>query len=140
MRDTLQTLLLHQQLTDDAQIFLQALRSEDFVHAKGMMTDIWQRMGLPEFQSMIRDEMPVFAKSTATFVGLIMDDGQKAVVDAFLYFSNEKWAACDLAFANIGQAWKVNRLGLREIDWSIEPFSSSQPALSSRNESLEIEG
>ena len=52
-----------------------------------------------------------------------MDDGQEAVVDAFLYFSNEKWATCDVTFAHNRDGWKVIRLSLREIDWAIEPFS-----------------
>ncbi len=140
MRDTLQTLLLHQQLTDETQIFLQALRTNDFAHAKEMMSEVWQEMSLSEFQGMIQEELPAFAKSTATFVGLIMDDGQEAVVDAFLYFSNEKWAACDVTFARNGYGWKVNRLSLRDIDWAIEPFSPTEPTLSSRSESMEIEG
>jgi len=140
MRDTLKTLLLHQKITDEVQIFLQALRTGDFSHAKGMMTAVWQEISSPEYQSMIQSELPAFAKSTATFVGLIMDDGQEAVVDAFLYFSNDKWAVCDLTFARQGRAWKVDQLGLREIDWAIEPFSSSDPLISSRSESLEFEG
>ena len=68
-----------------------------------------------------------------------MDDGQEAVVDAFLYFSNDKWAACDLNFILQEETWKVSRLGLKEIDWSIEPFSSTTKTLSSRNESLELD-
>jgi len=140
MRDTLQTLLLHKQLTDETQIFLQALRGNDFAHAKEMMSEVWQEMPLPEFQAMIQEELPVFANSAATFVGLIMDDGQEAAVDAFLYFSNEKWAACDVIFARNGDGWKVSRLGLREIDWAIEPFSPTEPTLSSRSESMEIDG
>ena len=140
MRETLQTLLLHQQLTDETQIFLQALRTNDFAHAKEMMSEVWQEMSLSEFQGMIQEELPAFAKSTATFVGLIMDDGQEAAVDAFLYFSNEKWASCDVTFARNGDGWKVSWLGLREIDWAIEPFSPVEPSLSSRSESMEIEG
>ena len=140
MRDTLQTLLLHQQLTDETQIFLQALRTNDFTHAKHMMSEVWREMSLPDFQAMIQKELPAFAKSTATFVGLIMDDGQEAVVDAFLYFSNEKWAACDVTLARNRDGWKVIRLSLREIDWAIEPFSPTEPSLSSRSESMEVEG
>ena len=140
MRDTLQTLLLHQQLTDETQIFLQALRTNDFTHAKHMMSEVWREMSLPDFQAMIQKELPAFAKSTATFVGLIMDDGQEAVVDAFLYFSNEKWAACGVTFARNRDGWKVIRLSLREIDWAIEPFSPTEPSLSSRSESMEVEG
>ena len=139
MRDTLQTLLLHQKLTDETQIFVQALRMGDFAHAIGMMTEVWSEMSPEFYQSMVESELPAFAKSTATFVGLIMDDGQEAVVDAFLYFSNDKWAACDLNFILQEETWKVSRLDLKEIDWSIEPFSSTTKTLSSRNESLELD-
>ena len=59
MRDTLQTLLLHQQLTDETQIFLQALRTNDFTHAKHMMSEVWREMSLPDFQAMIRKNCPL---------------------------------------------------------------------------------
>ena len=140
VRDTIQTLLLHQKLTDETQIFLQALRSADTRHAWGMMSKSWEGMSCSDFSSMISERLPAFGRSTATFIGLVMDDGCEAVVDAFLYFENERWASCDVTLTLEESHWKIDRLALREIDWELDPFSDSEPQLTSRTHSLDIEG
>ena len=140
VRDTLQTLLLHQKLTDETQIFLQALRSGDTRHAWSMMSKSWDGMNCSDFSSMISERLPAFGRSTATFLGLVMDDGCEAVVDAFLYFENERWASCDVTLALEESHWKIDSLALREIDWELDPFSDSDPKLTSRTHSLDIEG
>ena len=86
MRDSLEPLLLHHQLTEKARNFFKAVRLGDFVKAKSRMSATWQTVPADDLCDMIRDDLPLLPLSTATHFGLAMDDGASAVVDAYLYF------------------------------------------------------
>ena len=89
IRNSLQTLLLHQQFTETARDFFKAVRSGNYGEAKSKMSPAWQGVSTGELREMIQNDLPLLPLSTASNFGLAMDDGTSAVLDAYLFFNGD---------------------------------------------------
>ena len=132
MRDSLETLLLHHQLTEKARNFFKAVRLGDFVEAKSRMSATWQTVPADDLCDMIRDDLPLLPLSTATHFGLAMDDGASAVVDAYLYFEGGHWISCGVSLVLEQGQWWIDTISLLLEDWSPDR-PQPKPDLESRS-------
>jgi len=132
MRDSLETLLLHHQLTEKARNFFKAVRLGDFVEAKSRMSATWQTVPADDLCDMIRDDLPLLPLSTATHFGLAMDDGASAVVDAYLYFEGGHWISCGVSLVLEQGQWWIDTISLLQEDWSPDR-PQPKPDLESRS-------
>ena len=89
IRDSLQTLLLHQQFTETARDFFKAVRSGNYGEAKSKMSPAWQGVSTGELREMIQNDLPLQPLSTASHSGLAMDDGTSDVLDGYLFFDGD---------------------------------------------------
>ena len=132
IRDSLQTLLLHQQFTETARDFFKAVRSRNYAEAKSRMSPAWQGVSTGELRDMIQNDLPLLPLSTASNFGLAMDDGTSAVLDAYLFFDGGHWIWCGISLMQEEGRWSIDALNLRLEDWSPEKLQQ-QPDLESRS-------
>ena len=132
IRDSLQTLLLHQQFTEIARDFFKAVRSRNYGEAKSRMSPAWQGVSPGELRDMIQNDLPLLPLSTASHFGLAMDDGTSAVLDAYLFFEGGHWISCGICLAEAEGQWSIDAVNLRLEDWSPEKLQQ-QPDLESHH-------
>ena len=119
-RDSLKTLLLHHQLEEKTRGFLRFLRKNSFSDAKSLMTNAWQSLSDNELEGMIRKNMSLLPISIATQFGLVMDDGNAAVMDVYLYFDGGHWISCGIKLVHEGEGWGIHTIQLIQEEWSPE--------------------
>ena len=132
IRDSLQTLLLHQQFTETARDFFKAVRSRNYGEAKSRMSPVWQGVTPGELRDIIQNDLPLLPLSTASNFGLAMDDGTSAVLDAYLFFDGGHWIWCGISLMQEEGRWSIDALNLRLEDWSPEKLQQ-QPDLESHH-------
>ena len=59
IRNSLQTLLLHQLFTETARDFFKAVRSGNYGEAKSKMSPAWQGVSTGELREMIQNDLPL---------------------------------------------------------------------------------
>ncbi len=140
IRNSLQTLLLHHQLTERARAFFKSVRLGKYDEAKGAMSTAWKSMDSGELRDMVCNDLPLLPASSATNFGLAMDDGALAVLDAYLYFDGGHWIPCAVSMVEEGGQWWIDTLSLRRVDWSPEKLQEQTSDVRNADEATRVSG
>jgi hypothetical protein len=87
---------------------LAAFRKDDFAGAyKFAAAAIRDQFPLPAFEAMVKSSYPAIAKSTDAVFGLMLDDGEKAVVNVRVVGPKEDSVSYQYLLEKDGDEWRI---------------------------------
>jgi len=140
IRDSLQTLLLHHQLTEKVRVFFKSIRLGDYDKTKATMSAVWKSVDTAKLRGVICNDLPLLPASGATTFGLTMDDGVMAALDVYLYFNGGHWHPCTVTMVEEGGQWWINTVSLSREDWSPEKIQESTSGVRNGGETTRVSG
>jgi hypothetical protein len=97
------------ELTAVVESQLAAFREHDFKTAYSFAASaIKEQFPLGAFEQMVKEGYPVIAQSTAATFGVILDDGQQAVVHTVVKGKSGKIGRYQYLLVREGKGWKIN--------------------------------